>query len=302
MTLQYPETGKNNIRTMNFGGPEIVSTYGESGIVIVPVPYDETSTWMKGSDKGPDAILEASPNLEFYDIETGTEVWKRGIFTASPVTEKRSPELLVKAVRERAVSLLNDLKFPVFIGGNHTVSIGAVKAFAAHCQNLTVLQLDAHADLRQVYNGSPYNHACVMARIRELLPVVQVGIRSMSAEELPHADMSRIFPAHKLYGNRELYGKALSLQSENVYVTIDLDVLDPSIMPSTGTPEPGGPEYYELMHFLREVAFKRNVVGFDVVELCPLSSNKAPDFVAAKIIYQLLSYIFAPKDDSCMNP
>lgn len=281
---------------MNFGGQEIISTYAESGIVIIPVPYDETSTWMKGSDKGPDAIFEASPNLEFYDIETGTEVWKRGIFTASPVTEKRSPELLVKAVYEKALSLLNDRKFPVFIGGNHTVSIGSVKAFAGYYQNLTVLQLDAHADLRQTYQGSPYNHACVMARIRESVPVVQVGIRSMSAEELPYADMNRIFPAHKLYSDRKLYGKALGLLSENVYITIDLDVLDPSIMPSTGTPEPGGPEYYQLMHFLREVALKRNVVGFDVVELCPSPPNKAADFVAAKIIYQLLSYIFAPKD------
>lgn len=281
---------------MNFGGQEIISTYAESGIVIIPVPYDETSTWMKGSDKGPDAIFEASPNLEFYDIETDTEVWKRGIFTASPVTEKRSPELLVKAVYEKALSLLNDRKFPVFIGGNHTVSIGSVKAFAGYYQNLTVLQLDAHADLRQTYQGSPYNHACVMARIRESVPVVQVGIRSMSAEELPYADMNRIFPAHKLYSDRKLYGKALGLLSENVYITIDLDVLDPSIMPSTGTPEPGGPEYYQLMHFLREVALKRNVVGFDVVELCPSPPNKAADFVAAKIIYQLLSYIFAPKD------
>ncbi|NLA50314.1 MAG: agmatinase [Bacteroidales bacterium] len=287
---------------MNFGGSEIVSTYAESGIVIIPVPYDETSTWMKGSDKGPDAILEASPNLEFYDIETGTEVRKRGIFTVSPVTEKRSPELLVKAVYERALSILGDKKFPVFIGGNHTVSIGAVKAFAGHYQDLTVLQLDAHTDLRQVYNGSPYNHACAMARIRESVPVVQVGIRSMSAEELPHADMNRIFPAHELYADRELYGKALNLLSGNVYITFDLDVLDPSVMPSTGTPEPGGPEYYELIHFLREVALQRNVVGFDVVELCPSSSNKAPDFVAAKIIYQLLSYIFAAKDNSSVNP
>lgn len=152
---------------MNFGGQEIISTYAESGIVIIPVPYDETSTWMKGSDKGPDAIFEASPNLEFYDIETGTEVWERGIFTLSPVTEKRSPELLVKAVYERALSMLNDKKFPVFIGGNHTVSIGSVKAFAGYYQNLTVLQLDAHADLRQTYQGSPYNHACVMARDRK---------------------------------------------------------------------------------------------------------------------------------------
>ncbi|HBE41418.1 MAG TPA: agmatinase [Bacteroidales bacterium] len=277
---------------MNFGGTEIISDYETSGIVIIPVPYDETSTWMKGSDRGPDAILEASQNLEFYDIETESEVCRKGIFTDNHITEKGTPEALAGAVYEKAVSVLNDNKFPVFIGGNHTVSIGAARAFSERYQDLTVLQLDAHADLRQEYEGSPFNHACTMARIREMAPVIQVGIRSISADELPYADRDRIFPAHSLFHEKALYGKALDLMSEKIYITIDLDVLDPSLMPSTGTPEPGGPEYFELMHFLREVARKRNVVGFDVVELCPSPSNKAPDFIAAKIIYQLLSYIF----------
>jgi len=277
---------------MNFGGAEIISDYNSSGIVIVPVPYDETSTWIKGADKGPDAILNASPNLEFYDIETGMEVHKRGIYTLPPVTEKSSPGKLVEAVRNTALNLLKERKFPVFIGGNHTVSIGSAMAFSEFFPDLSVLQLDAHTDLRQEYEGSPFNHACVMARIREFAPIVQAGIRSMSAEELPYADRQRIFTAHDLYHDKTLYETALGKLSRNVYITIDLDVLDPSLMPSTGTPEPGGPEYYELMHFLKEVARKRNVVGFDVVELCPSPSNKAPDFVAAKIIYQLLSYIF----------
>jgi agmatinase len=277
---------------MNFGGAEVISDYAGAGIVIVPVPFDETSTWIKGSDRGPDAILEASPNLEFYDIETGTEVYKKGIFTAGPVTENRSPEALVQAVHDKAISLLKDNKFPVFIGGNHTVSIGSARAFSEYFPDISVLQLDAHTDLRQEYDGSPLNHACTMARIRETAPIVQVGIRSMSAEELPYADRERIFAAHELFLDKNLYQKALELLTGNVYITIDLDVLDPSLMPSTGTPEPGGPQYSELMHFLRQVTRKRNVVGFDVVELCPSPSNKAPDFVAAKIIYQLLSYIF----------
>jgi agmatinase len=278
---------------MNFGGTEVVYDYTESGIIIVPVPYDETSTWIKGSDRGPDAILEASVNLEFYDVETATEVHKKGIHTIQPVTEKKSPEALVNAVYKRVAQLLGENKFPVLIGGNHTISIGSVKAFSEHFSDLTVLQLDAHSDLRQEYEGSKYNHACSMARARELAPIVQVGIRSMSVDELPSADPDRIFYAHDLYYDKQLYTSAIQKLSDNVYITVDLDVFDPSIMPSTGTPEPGGPHYYELMHFLREVAKSKNVVGFDVVELCPSSTNKSPDFIAAKVIYQLLSYIFS---------
>ena len=190
------------------------------------------------------------------------------------------------------MSLLSDNKFPVLIGGNHTVSIGSIKAFSEYYDDLSILQLDAHADLRQEYEGSHLNHACAMARAREFAPIVQVGIRSMSAEELPYADRDRIFYSHELYYDKWLYGKAIDLLSENVYITIDLDVFDPSLMPSTGTPEPGGPAYFEIMHFLRDVIRRKNVVGFDVVELCPTPDNKVPDFIAAKIIYQLLSYRF----------
>jgi agmatinase len=278
---------------MNFGGNEVVYSYSESGIIIVPVPYDETSTWMKGADKGPDAILEASVNLEFYDIETSSEAHLKGIFTIPPLLEKESPEKLTEDVYYRILTLLSENKFPVIIGGNHTVSIGSIKAFSEYYDNLTVLQLDAHSDLRQIYEGSEFNHACAMARAREYASLVQVGIRSMSAEELPYIDKDRIFFSHELYYDKSLYKKAIGKLSENVYITIDLDVFDPSIMPSTGTPEPGGPSYFELLHFMRDVINARNVVGFDIVELCPSATNKAPDFIAAKIIYQLLSYRFA---------
>ena len=278
---------------MNFGGNEVVYNYSESGIIIVPVPYDETSTWMKGADKGPDAILEASVNLEFYDVETSSEAHLTGINTIDPILEKETPQKLVKAVHDKTLSLLSEKKFPVIIGGNHTVSIGAIKAFSESYENLSVLQLDAHADLRQVYEGSEFNHACTMARAREYAPILQVGIRSMSSDEVPFVERGRIFFSHELYYDKSLYEKAIDRLSENVYITIDLDVFDPSIMPSTGTPEPGGPAYFELMHFLRDVIITRNVVGFDVVELCPSETNKSPDFIAAKIIYQLLSYKFA---------
>ena len=278
---------------MNFGGNEVANDYRNSRIAILPVPYDETSTWMKGADKGPDAIMEASVNLEFYDIETNSEVYKHGICTLEPLLKKSSPNELVDSVREKVLFLLSEKKFPVIVGGNHTVSIGSVGAFGEVTNDLCVLQLDAHSDLRNEYEGSQFNHACTMARIKEIAPVVQVGIRSVSAEELTNIDTERIFLAHKLYYDKSLYVRAIDLLSKNVYITIDLDVFDPSLIPSTGTPEPGGPEYFEIIHFLHDVVKRKNVVGFDVVELCPSPVNKSSDFIAAKIIYQLLSYIFA---------
>jgi agmatinase len=283
---------------MNFGGYEVVYSYPESAIVILPVPYDETSTYIKGADKGPDAIMEASVNLEFYDVETDSEAHRQGIYTLEPLTEKSSPEALVESVYSKISFLLSEKKFPVLVGGNHTVSIGSQKT-----ENFSVLQLDAHSDLRHSYEGSLLNHACAMARAKEVAPVVQVGIRSMSVEELPVAGKDRLFFSHNLYHDKSLYDKAIDLLSENVYITIDLDVFDPSLIPSTGTPEPGGPDYFEIMHFLRKVVKQKNVVGFDVVELCPSPANKSSDFIAAKIIYQLLSYIFAdPNHSSSLLP
>lgn len=280
---------------MNFGGHEVVYSYERSSVIVLPVPYDETSTYMKGADKGPDAVMEASVNLEFYDIETDSEAHKHGIFTLDPLTERSSPEALVSAVHKKVKWIIEEGKFPVLVGGNHSVSIGAFRAVAEKFTNLTILQIDAHSDMRQEYEGSPFNHACAMARASEVAPVVQVGIRSISAEELAFTDMKNLYPAHQLHYDKKLYLKALESLNENVYITIDLDAFDPSFMPSTGTPEPGGPGYYDIMHFLRDVAFKRNVVGFDVVELCPNPNNKVPDFIAAKVIYQLLSYIFQGK-------
>ncbi|MBE0668644.1 MAG: agmatinase [Bacteroidales bacterium] len=276
----------------NFGGEEVIYGYEESKIIIVPVPYDATSTYIKGADRGPAAVIEASPALEFYDIETGGEAHKLGIHTLEPIITGNDPAEVTEEVSRCIFKILAEERFPVLIGGNHTVSIGAFRAVSETFPNLTILQLDAHSDLRPAYEGSSLNHASVMSRAMEYAPVVQVGIRSMAAEELPFADSRRIFFAHDLWSDKSLYAKALSLLSQNVYITIDLDVFDPSVMPSTGTPEPGGPDYRELMFFLRDVIRNRNVVGFDVVELCPNEYNKAPDFMAAKIIYQLLSYRF----------
>jgi agmatinase len=278
---------------INFGYlPEEYSNPENAGIVIIPVAYDGTSTWVKGADKGPAAILEASGNMELYDIETDSEVYRKGIFTEEIITGEVSTAEMIKAVAGVVEYYLEKNKFTVVIGGEHSVSIGPIKAHTKQYENLTVLQLDAHSDLREEYNGSKYNHACVMARVKELCPIAQVGIRSMDYSEKKSVDSSRTFFAKDIYDNTDWIKKVISKLSDNVYITIDLDVFDPSIMPSTGTPEPGGLFWYDVLALLKAVSGKKNIVGFDVVELCPDSRNKAPDFLAAKLIYKLLSYKF----------
>jgi len=278
---------------INFGYlPEEYSEAENAEIVIVPVAYDGTSTWVKGADKGPSAMIEASVNMELYDIETDSEVYKKGIFTEETTGGDISTNEMIDAVHGIVRYYLENDKFVVVIGGEHSVSIGSIKAHAKQFQNLTVLQLDAHTDLREEYNGSKNNHACVMARTKELCPIVQVGIRSMDSSEKESMDKASVFFAQDIYNNTDWIKKVVSKLSENVYITIDLDVFDPSIMPSTGTPEPGGLLWYDVLELLKTVSEKKNLIGFDVVELCPNSRNTAPDFMAAKLVYKLLSYKF----------
>jgi len=277
----------------NFGDlPPEYSSLNKSRVVIVPVPFDATSTWQKGADKGPEALLAASANMELYDIETGSEVYKVGIHTDQPVIVQSGPEELADVVARRVGAHLANEKFIVTIGGEHSVSIGSIRAHTRAKGTLTVLQLDAHSDLRDEYHGSKYNHACVMARVKEMCPAVQVGIRSMDASEKQYIDSKNIFFAEDIQKSARWMDKVIGRLSEQVYITIDLDVFDPSIMPSTGTPEPGGLLWYDVLEFLKKVSDSKNIVGFDVVELCPNITNKAPDFLAAKLIYKLLSYKF----------
>ncbi len=275
----------------NFGDlPDEYSSLDKAEIVIVPVPYDGTSTWQKGADKGPEALIEASGHMELYDIETDSQVYLKGIFTAEPVNTKILPGEIVESVEKAVRPYLEINKFVVVIGGEHSVSTGSVKAHLEKYGNLSVLQLDAHSDLRDEYEGSKYNHACVMARISEMCPIVQVGIRSMDYSEKKSIDMRGVFFAENIHNSNDWMEKVLSRLSEKVYITIDLDVFDPSIMPSTGTPEPGGLLWYNVIMLLKAVFDDKDVVGFDIVELCPVKRNKAPDFMAAKLIYKLLSY------------
>jgi len=280
-------------QTTNFGDlPEEYSALEQARIVIIPVPYDRTSTWQKGSDKGPGAIIEASAHMELYDIETDSEVYKKGIFTSKPLDGPKFPEDMIEMVAGQVRKYIENDKFVVVVGGEHSVSLGPVKVHAEKNADITVLQLDAHSDLRDEYEGSRYNHACIMARIRELCPIVQAGVRSMDSSEKNLLDKNRAIFARDIFMNKNWTEKVLSKLTENVYLTIDLDVFDPSIMPSTGTPEPGGLLWYDVLRLLRIVIEKRNLVGFDIVELCPDERNKAPDFLAATLIYKLLSYKF----------
>lgn len=278
---------------VNYGGlPQEYSTLSNSKVVVLPIPYDGTSTWVKGSDKGPEALLEASANMELYDIETNSEPYRIGIHTAAPVTSNSSPEAMVEESKKRAIEILEKDKFLVTIGGEHSVSIGIIQAYAEKFEKLSVIQIDAHADLREQYEGSPNNHACVMARAKELCPIVQIGIRSMDVEENKNLNHSRVFWGHQISHNDSWMEEAIDMLTENVYLTIDLDGLDPSILPSTGTPEPGGLLWYQTLKFLKKLTDRKKLVGFDVVELCPNPSEKSSDFVAAKLVYKILAYRF----------
>ena len=265
-----------------------------AAIRILPVPYDGTSTWVKGADKGPQAIIDASCNLEFYDIETDSEIFRKGIFTEPAVEGLDTPEQVAGAVCQRTAALLDKDRFPIILGGEHSVSIGAFEAMASQYDNLTILQLDAHADLRDEYEGSTHNHACVMARAKEHASIVQVGIRSMDACEKANMDTSRAFFAHDICGwlTANWIERVVPLLTENVYLTIDLDVFDPSIMAATGTPEPGGLRWYDVIALIRAVCSRQNLVGFDIVELCPREHLWSCDFLAAKLLYKTLTYKF----------
>lgn len=273
------------------GIPAENATYENSKVVLVTVPYDGTSTWGKGADKGPELFLDASENMELYDIETDTEPYLQGVYMAGEVSEKSSPEKMVEAVYQKTKELVKDReKLFTLIGGEHSVSIGSIRAVGEQYHNLTVLQLDAHTDLRPEYHGSKNNHACAVFEANQKHKLVQVGIRSMDAEEKQYLPHKRVFFAHEIAKNDNWIKDVLDKVSGNVYITIDLDAFDPSITPSTGTPEPGGLQWYPTLKLLKKVFKKCNVVAFDIVELMDSPQAKPTAFLAAKLYYKMLAY------------
>lgn len=277
----------------NYAGiPDENANYDTAKVTLITVPYDGTSTWQKGADKGPEAFLDASENMELYDIETNQNTYEIGIHLEEPVTENASPESMTEAVYQRIRASIEKGKFVTMFGGEHSVSIGAIRAHYEKYEKLTVVQLDAHADLRADYHGSTCNHACAVHEASKKTNLIQVGIRSMDDSELEHMNMNKVYFAHKMYGHTDWVDRSISQMTENVYITIDLDVFDPSELPSTGTPEPGGMSFYQLVNYVRKIIRTKNVVGFDIVELCPREGHSASDFLAAKLYYKMLSYKF----------
>jgi agmatinase len=284
---------------MNYGGIDSHSSLADAKFVIVPVPYDLTSTYQSGSRRGPGAILDASANMELYDEELGKETYLAGIHTLVPLAaDARGPEEMVASVREQISHVLTHGKIPVMLGGEHSISFGAVQAMQEKYPTLSVLQFDAHADLRDSYQGSPYSHAAVARRITEICPLVQVGIRSMSVEEAVFmaAGTVRTLTADFIRADKGWQEKVLEYLSGDVYVTIDLDVFDPAIMPSTGTPEPDGLAWRDVLGLLRKLSRRCRIRGFDVVELAPVPGLVAPDFLAAKLVYRLMGYLTTDSD------
>ena len=278
----------------NFGGIRDKYTSLESSeILLQSIPYDGTSTWGKGANLAFDAFIEASQNMELYDIETDSEVYKKGIHTLPELNEKSSPEAVFKVVYDQTKKLLKLNKFLTFFGGEHSVSIGILKAFYEKYPNITILQLDAHADLRSDYGGSPYNHACAVHEASKNANLIQVGIRSMDIVEKPFFKKGKCFFAEEMYGQTNWMEASINRMSDQVYITLDLDVFDPSIMPSTGTPEPGGLDWNTTINYLRKVFEAKSVLGFDIVELAPIEGFKAPNFLVAKLYYKMLSYKFS---------
>ncbi|CAM1361484.1 Agmatinase [Tenacibaculum litoreum] len=282
------------MKKRNYAGiPDQYAKLENAKVVLIPVPYDGTSTWQKGADKGPEAFLDASENMELYDIETDSEVYKEGVYLADAVTEDSSPEAMVEAVHATTKKFINKNKFVTLFGGEHSISIGTIRAFNECFNNLTVLHIDAHADLRKEYEGSSCNHACAVYEASQTTNLVQVGIRSMDISEKSSMNMDKVFFAHDMAVNEYWMDEVIDQLTGNVFITFDLDAIDPSLLPSTGTPEPGGLFYYETLEFLKRVFTERNVVGFDIVELCPNENEKSSDFLAAKLYYKMLSYKFS---------
>jgi agmatinase len=279
----------------NFGGiPYELSEYKESKIVILPVPYDGTTTFRPGTRDGPAAIIKASQSMELYDEELEKN-YSEGISTLDEMEPLDDAEKNSNRVYEAVQKLLSDAKTVVILGGEHSITPGAVKAMKEAYSDISVLQIDAHSDLRDENYGNRYNHGCAARRVLELCPIVEVGIRSMSEEEAEFikAENIPVFYAADLFEDDAWMDDAISKLSERVYVTIDLDSLDPGIMPAVGTPEPGGLQWYQLLKFVRKLADKKKVVGFDVVELSPIPGNVASEALAAKLVYKLIGYFFS---------
>lgn len=276
------------------------SNFATARGLILPIPYEGTTTYMKGTANGPQAILATSQQIEFYDDEFGSEPCMAGIATLPPLTFDEtsavwrnglSHETALEKIGAAAAEAMQTGKFFIALGGEHSITIPIVQQASKRFPGLSVLQLDAHSDLRDSYEGSPTNHACVMARINECCPFVGVGLRSgiINEEKTIRPDAHLIY-AREMVHDKSWHEQVLERLSPTVYLTVDLDYFDPSVMPAVGTPEPGGFYWYDTLEFLRKLFAQKNVIGCDVVELSPIRGLIHPDFFAARLVYKLFAY------------
>jgi agmatinase len=279
----------------NFGGlDEAMAEFDQAKVLIWPVPFEKTVSYGVGTKDGPQAIIQASRNMELYDEEVGGETAQIGIHTLPAIDADREADVMMPALFEEAQRLLKLNKFICMLGGEHSISAPVIKAHKDKYPKLSVLQIDAHADLRDQYDGTPHSHASIMRRVVEFCPAVQVGIRSLSAEEarvIPSLP-TKVFYAKDIVGQTDWIEEAVDSLTEDVYLTIDVDGFDPSLIPTTGTPEPGGLMWYDVVWLIKKAAEKRRIVGMDVTELSTAPGNNSPSFLTAKLIYKTLGYIF----------
>jgi agmatinase len=285
---------------MNFGGieEEQYSGFDTARILILPVSYEGTVSYGTGTGAGASAIVDASRNMELYEEETNTEVYKLGIHTLPEFSPRSDPATMMADLSSYTKDLIDSGKFLCMLGGEHSISAPVIAAHNERYENMSVLQIDAHADLRDTYDGTPHSHASIMARVVKdmRIPSVQVGIRSISGDEarsLKADDLpTKIFWARDIVGRTDWISGAVDALTDNVYLTIDIDGLDPSIVPTTGTPEPGGLGWYETLTLIRQIAEAKRIVGMDLVEYSYRENNDSPAFLCAKLVYKTLSYIF----------
>jgi agmatinase len=291
-----------NIKNNFLAIEEEYSDYKGSQVVVLSAPFEATVSYGHGTKNGPKGILKSSHYVEFYDEEFDRELcFEKGICALAPMNfEKLSVKKSLDLIYKNVSKVLNDGKFPIVLGGEHSISAPIAKAFSEKYQNLSILQFDAHSDLRNEYSGTPHSHASVMARVAEFNKnIVQIGIRAQCIDEAKFIKENNINTFYMRFIRSGKYGdwmrEALNKLNENVYITFDVDGFDPSFMANTGTPEPGGLFWDETVEFLKMVGKERNVVGFDVVELAPVKANPSPDFIAAKLTYKLLNCAFQNK-------
>ena len=272
-----------------FGGlPEEFTNLEKAHAVVLPVPYDGTVSYMSGSRLGPRAIITASQSMELYDEELGA-FYENGIHTLPDLEVQSDAKTTIDRVTEAVAWGLDLDKCMIMLGGEHSLTSGAVRAYAKKYPKLSVLHFDAHGDLRQELNGTPWSHGCVMRRVREMVPATQVGIRSISEEEaeLISGQNWPVFGARKTKAMRGEYAPIVDSLTDDVYITVDLDAFDPATVPGVGTPEPGGLDWYELTEIVAQVARKKRIVGFDIMELMPLGGQVRSDFTAARLTYRM---------------